>query len=70
MDSMIDEHTKTLVADDQLMSKNSKSWCNSGRMKKTKSENGSAPIVTANTKSTIIMTQIGLGITMLGTLFE
>ena len=57
MASMIDEHTKTLADDDQPMSKISKSWCNNGQMKKTKSENGSALIATAGATITT-MTRI------------
>ena len=59
MDSTIDEHTKTSVDDDQLMSKTSKSWYNNGHMKKTKSENISAPTVTVDA-TTITMAKIEL----------
>ena len=56
---MIDEHTKTLVNDDQPMSKILKLWYNNGQTKKTKSENGSAPTVTVDAITTT-MTRIEL----------
>ena len=39
-------------------------------MRKTKSENGSAPTVTVDATTTIIMTKIELGIMMLGTIIR
>ena len=68
MDSTIDEHTKTSVDDDQLTSKASKSWYNNGRIKRTKSENGSA-LITTGDATTTTMTKIELGTMILETTF-
>ena len=57
-DSTIDEHIKTSVDDDRLMSKTSKSWFNSGQMKKTKSENSSALIATEDAITTMTRTEL------------
>ena len=66
-DSTIDEHTKTSLDDDQLMSKTLKLWCNNGQMKKTKSENGSAPTATVDATTTTTMTRIELDTMILET---